>query len=256
MTVEEMIRKKEETGYSLKKISESSGVPVVTLQKIFAGKTEHPRRNTLNAIEKVFLLKKEEYSMDSSFDFSGCGDGLRRKNSLWEVVDGMGYELDIPETMHQEIVSYIHMCLYQYVRTKEYVCKIYTFPISVYPEDDTDTILRPDLFLVSEENKIRKNGVYTAPDFVLEVLSRETRKKDMSVKLQKYVSSGVKEYWMLDPDQEKLVVYNFMEEDFFPCVYTLQEKIPVALWNGELKIDLEPVKSILEKRKTTLENNV
>ena len=43
------------------KISEYSGVPVVTLQKIFAGKTEHPRRNTLNAIEKVFLLNGENY---------------------------------------------------------------------------------------------------------------------------------------------------------------------------------------------------
>ena len=55
MTIEEMIRRKQELGYSYERISDLSGVPLGTVQKIFSGQTKSPRYGTLRALEKMFL---------------------------------------------------------------------------------------------------------------------------------------------------------------------------------------------------------
>ena len=74
LTVEEMITKKREYGFSYEYIAEKSGVPVSTVQKIFSKKTPTPRRVTLAALSKAFYTG----SSDSSFDersfssYSGC----------------------------------------------------------------------------------------------------------------------------------------------------------------------------------------
>ena len=54
MTIEEMKQKKAERGYSYSMMSELSGVPLGTIQKIFSGETAHPRYDTLMALEKLF----------------------------------------------------------------------------------------------------------------------------------------------------------------------------------------------------------
>lgn len=268
MTIEELIQRKQENGYSLKKISECSGVPVVTLQKIFAGKTEHPRRNTLNAIEKVFLLsddaekekkkpynrnKKNENRENTSFAYGFEGEKtyssetnpvlLTARSGEW--IDGIFYEMPASDIVHQDITAYIHMCFYLYCGEKKRY-KVFGPGLRVKTDSDDCTIMIPDLCLVSDYTKLHRDGIYGAPDFILEVLSRETRKKDMSVKLQKYMNSGVREYWMIDPDQEKLVAYNFMEEDFLPYIYSLEGKVAVAMTGGELEIDLRPVKEKIQ----------
>lgn len=235
MRVEEMIQRKAEYGYSLKTISEKSGVPVVTLQKIFAGKTENPRKNTLYAIEQVFSAEKdtagEEYA-----------PGKQRK---MEVMDGVLYEPSSSGTLHQDIVFYIHKSFYEYIREKQKSCRVFEAPIDVFLEGDKNSRVEPDLIVVCDPEKIHGSGIFGTPDFVLEVLSKESRKKDMTIKLQKYMDTGVREYWMIDPDKEKLIIYNFMEEEFFPSVYLLRGKAPVAVFSDGFEISLEEVAEII-----------
>ena len=63
----------------------------------------------------------------------------------------------------------------------------------------------------------------------------------MTIKLDKYLEAGVREYWIIDPYKQTLITYNFMDEDFVPCVYPLTGSAPVAITDGELEIDLEPI---------------
>lgn len=65
----------------------------------------------------------------------------------------------------------------------------------------------PDVMVVCDRDKIKKNGIYGAPDLVVEVLSPSTAKYDKGYKKNVYEASGVPEYWIVDPSQKSIEVY-------------------------------------------------
>ena len=101
-------------------------------------------------------------------------------------------------------------------------------------------MLQPDVLVVCDRSKIIRRCIYGAPDFIVEILSPATRKKDLTVKLGKYVRAGVSEYWIIDPDKKKVVVYDFAHEEF-PTVYGFDSKIPVGIFDGECVIDFTEI---------------
>ena len=81
---------------------------------------------------------------------------------------------------------------------------------------------------------------FGAPDFVLEVISSSSRKKDMKLKRDKYENAGVREYWVLDPYKQKLVVYDF-EGDTLQRIYGLDQPVPVNIYGGRLVIQMDRI---------------
>ena len=67
MTIQEMLERKKELGYSYEQVSELSGVPLGTVQKVLGGITQSPRYDTLRALEEVFQkgIRYEYKSQDS-----------------------------------------------------------------------------------------------------------------------------------------------------------------------------------------------
>ena len=92
----------------------------------------------------------------------------------------------------------------------------------------------------NKKDKIVKKNIFGCPDFIVEVLSSSTKKKDMSLKLAKYENAGVKEYWMVDPDKLKIIVYDFAH-DYDVSIYGFEDKVPVGLYDGKLQIDFKPI---------------
>lgn len=111
-------------------------------------------------------------------------------------------------------------------------------PVDVQLDQDEKTMVQPDVLIVCNRDIVIRRCVYGAPDFIVEVLSPSTKKKDMFIKLHKYASAGVREYWMIDPDKQKVVVYNFEQEEL-PAVYGFDDQIPVAVLNRECVIDFK-----------------
>lgn len=180
------------------------------------------------------LQKKQgEYTLE---DYYALPDDIRV-----ELIDGVIYDMSSPRTVHQDIAFIIHMALYDYVRKKKKPCKVFEAAVDVQLCCDNKTMVQPDVLVVCDKDKIKGFGIYGAPDFVLEILSKSTRKKDMGIKLEKYMEAGVREYWIIDPYKEILITYDFSDEDFVPCVYPLIGSVPVAITGGDLQIDLEPV---------------
>jgi Uma2 family endonuclease len=162
-------------------------------------------------------------------------------NRRVELIDGLFYDMASPKTVHQDIVSYIHVSLYEYIRDKKKPCKVFESPVDVQLDCDDKTMLEPDVIVVCDRDKIKEFGIYGAPDFILEVISKSSRQKDMTIKLRKYQAAGVREYWIIDPYKEVLITYDLTDEDYIPNVHPLEGSVPVLISNGELEIDLEPV---------------
>ena len=125
-------------------------------------------------------------------------------------------------------------------------CRPFIAPVDVQLDCDERTMVQPDVGIVCDPDKIKRFGIYGAPDFLVEVISPSTKKKDYIKKLAKYMEAGVREYWILDPYQKRLLVY-FFEGDVFPVIYGLDQPVPVGIYNGDLVIDFSNIAKWIEE---------
>ena len=133
-----------------------------------------------------------------------------------------------------------------FIRNKGGDCIPLLSPIDVRLDCDDRTMIQPDLIILCDSDKIKRRGIMGAPDFILEILSRSTRRKDCIKKLQKYSDAGVKEYWILDPEKKFLLAYDFIHDNL-PCIYPLTGAAGLALFDGELQIDLDEIAGMIQE---------
>ena len=244
MTLEEMIKYKQQKGYSYRKMAELSGVPQGTIQKIFSGETKVPRYDTIQALEKI--LREDDTLNEAEGNYTTGNQGHYtvedyRKlpdEQRVELIDGYFYDLAAPTTIHQSVAFEVCRQIANFILEHKGNCKPFMSPVDVQLDCDEKTMLQPDVVIICKEDKIQKWGIYGAPDFVLEVLSPSTRRKDCVNKLGKYENAGVREYWMIDPERKKVITYFFEGEDY-PTVYGFDQKVPVRIYDGGLEITFE-----------------
>ncbi|MEE0884568.1 MAG: Uma2 family endonuclease [Faecalimonas sp.] len=167
-----------------------------------------------------------------------------------ELIDGVIYDMAAPTYTHQDLVLEIVYWLKDYVKKNKGKCKVYASPIDVQLDCDDKTMVQPDVIVVCDRDKIINRCLYGAPDFVVEVLSPSSAKRDTAIKLRKYKEARVREYWMIDPDKKKVIVYDWTKSEI-PKVYGFDSKVPVGIFNGECEIDFveiyEEIKFLYEK---------
>ena len=253
MTIEEMKQRKLQKGYSYAQISELSGVPLGTVQKIFSGETERPRYATLQALEQV--LKSEDTNMvlnDSTADSYGSSQEKKPGDYTGadyfampdeirvELIDGAIYDMAAPDFEHQKIVGEIYRQIANYILENNVQCEAGISPIDVRLDCDDRTMVQPDLLILFDHEKIQNGKVFGAPDFVLEVISPSTKRKDYFKKLEKYENAGVREYWILDPYKKQLLVF-FFEGDIYAQRYDLTQPVALHIYEGALKISFDHI---------------
>ncbi|WP_026496502.1 Uma2 family endonuclease [Butyrivibrio sp. WCD3002] len=231
MTIDQMIRRKEELGLTYEQIAQRSGVPVGTVQKVLGKITKSPRYDTISALEKV-LGATGEFTIE---DYYALPDDQRV-----ELIDGVFYDMSAPYTSHQIIALDIFTQIKNHIRSKKGKCIPLAAPCDVQLDKDNKTMLQPDVMIICDRDKVVKQKVYGAPDFIVEVLSKSTKKKDMTLKMTKYENAGVKEYWIVDPDKQKIIVYDFLH-DYDVSIYGFEDEVPIAIYDGKCKVDFKQI---------------
>lgn len=247
MTLEELKKKKKEYGFTNEQIAEMSGVPLGTVQKIFAGITESPRYETLRALEKVFdvttvngIREAVTYDRKQQGEFRIDDYYALPEEQRAELIDGVLYDMRAPTSVHQLLSGQLYLRLMEYVQKSQGECVPMYAPIDVQLDQDDKTMVQPDVIVVCDRSKIINRCVFGAPDLVIEILSQSTRKKDMVTKLHKYADAGVKEYWMIDSDKQKVIVYDFAHEEYMK-LYGFDSKVPVGIFEGACEIDFHAI---------------
>ncbi len=132
----------------------------------------------------------------------------------YEYIDGEVYLLSSPVYNHQVSVAEIYGIFYNWFKGKK--CRPLTSPfdVTLMKSKDNINVVQPDIIVICDIDKIDASGKYQGvPTLAVEVLSRSTKRKDMIKKLDLYMQTGVKEYWMVDPEKKEITVYNFEKYD-------------------------------------------
>jgi Uma2 family endonuclease len=175
-------------------------------------------------------------------DYVTWDDGER-----WELIDGVPYNMSpAPRRLHQLALADLIRQFTVYLQGKP--CQVYPAPFDVrLPEADEDdnlveTVVQPDLSVVCDRDKLDDAGCRGAPDLIVEILSPGTVGKDLKVKFSRYERAGVREYWIVDPVEKTVQVYQLGQNGFYgrPAVYVHTDRPQVGIF-PELEIDLDEV---------------
>ena len=178
------------------------------------------------------VKKQGEYTLE---DYYAIPDERRV-----ELIDGVIYDMAAPTSVHQILSGKIFNKLDVYVSNMKGTCIPIISPIDVQLDCDDKTMVQPDVVVICDRSKIIVRCIYGAPDFIVEILSSSTAKKDATIKLRKYKGAGVREYWMVDPDKKKVVVYDWSKSEN-PTIYGFDSKVPVGIFNEECEIDFAEI---------------
>lgn len=170
---------------------------------------------------RVPQIRKELKTVD---DIESLPDGVRA-----ELIDGVVYDMATPGRTHQELVHYFDMTIGNYIVDHNGNCKVYPAPFAVFINKDKWTYLEPDISVICDKDKLDDRGCNGAPDWVIEIVSPSSRQMDYILKLVKYQTSGVREYWIVDPEQRSVIVYDFQDEEG-ARIYTFDDEISSGIY--------------------------
>lgn len=172
-------------------------------------------------------------------------------DEMVELIKGKIYKMSpAPGSPHQSISMEFSYQIKHFLRKKQ--CKAFHAPFDVIlplpaemqtPEKAT-TVVQPDLCVICDLEKITPRGCTGAPDWVIEILSKGTMKKDLNEKFEIYQNAGVKEYWIVSPTDATTLIYVLDKNGKYQLIrqkpFLSDEKAPVNIFEG-FEIDLEEI---------------
>ena len=153
-------------------------------------------------------LYNERYSTYQEFE-----EERIKTDKRLEFIDGIIYMSPSPSIKHQAISSYLHGELYNLLKGSKY--NVFAAPTDVVlnneSEDEKKRVV-PDLFVACNPDNFTENEYVGAPEFIIEILNPSNKSHDMVTKLNLYMNFGVKEYWIVDPIENHIMVY-YVDDD-------------------------------------------
>lgn len=188
MTITEMRELKEQKGYTLEEIAEKSGIDIELSAKIFYKKEQIEQKEFYDLLtySEIRELEKVFVEADKNKAAEVLGAYQVKKQGEYTLEDYYA----LPDDQRYEVIDGVLYDMAAPAVTHQEIA----FEIAV---------------------ALRNTGrcIYGAPDMVIEVTSPSTRKKDFGKKLEKYVDAGVREYWIADVKNQKVIVYD-LGDDF------------------------------------------
>jgi len=168
-------------------------------------------------IERYLTIKEETLDYQyggKKVSYDEFMEIYEKSDLRMEFINGEILLLASPGTYHQEISGKLYLLLAEYLKGKK--CKVFYAPFDVHfkkKDFKEPDVMQPDLFIACdlEETVNEKDRYMGTPTLVVEILSPGTRSKDMVEKLNTYMLSGVREYWIVDPEKKTILLYGFKD---------------------------------------------
>ena len=157
----------------------------------------------------------------------------------WELIDGVAWNMSpAPNRRHQGLLGELYAQVVNGVKAT--ACRVYLAPFDVFlpdsadqEEDDVTSVVQPDLTGICDASRLTQRGCFGAPDWVVEIISPWTMKKDLNEKFQLYERNRIREYWLIDPASRTLQVYRLGPAGRYGEAEILEENAEIACPIGE-----------------------
>ena len=169
------------------------------------------------------LPREQVYTTD---DIYALPDGERA-----ELIDGQIYMMGTPSRIHQKLVGQLSRIIGNYIESYHGSCEIYPAPFAVFIKKDDKNYVEPDISVICDKNKLSDRGCEGAPDFIIEIVSPSSRRMDYYKKCALYAESGVREYWIVDPEKQRTMIYRY-EDDAAPMIVPFEQDLAVGIYNN------------------------
>jgi prevent-host-death family protein len=161
----------------------------------------------------------------------------------YEYIDGEIYLLASPKIIHQKILGELYFIFYNWFQEKKCRPLFAPFDITLKRNAENINVVQPDLMVICDldENLNEKDYYMGIPALVVEVISENTRGKDCIKKLDLYMSTGVKEYWIINPLNREVSVYRFEENNISKNTTYKNLENAVSYYFAGLEVSLEKI---------------
>jgi Uma2 family endonuclease len=193
-------------------------------------------------------MKVDEPDMAGTYTYADYLSWWRWEERV-ELIKGKIYKMSpAPRSSHQRVAGELHRQTANFLKRKK--CQVFIAPFDVRlphtskkGNTDINTVVQPDICVIGDPEKIDEKGCLGAPDWIIEILSKHTSAKDLNKKFDVYEQSKVKEYWVVHPIEETVLVYILNTqgkyEGFLKPFIRTDKLSPTML--PDLVIDLEEV---------------
>ena len=158
-------------------------------------------------------------------DIYALPDGKRA-----ELIDGRIYYMAPPSRKHQRLTVELSTLINNYIKSHHGSCEVDIAPFAVFLNEDDRNYVEPDISVICDPQKLNDKGCVGAPDWIVEIVSPGSRHMDYSTKLFKYRTAGVREYWIVDSDKNRVTVYAFESDSMEE--YSFTDDIPSGIYPG------------------------
>lgn len=138
-----------------------------------------------------------------------------------EIIKGKLYKWTAaPNRIHQKVAGQLLATIHNFLEGKK--CEVYPAPFDVRlpskskKDEDIFTVVQPDISVICEKSKLDDAGCIGAPDLIVEILSLSNNEKELRHKYEVYLESGVREYWVLQPVGQTLLIYTLEDGEYIP----------------------------------------
>jgi len=205
------------------------------IAKLIAFK-ERPEHKTKTDIESYVISEEAEayHYYPKKISYEEFLELTENSKKRYEYIDGEVYLIASPKTLHQKILGEVYMQFYNWFKGKQCVPMLSPYDITLYREGKPENInvVQPDLVVICDlEEKLNEKDYYMGtPALVIEILSESTRRKDFVKKLDLYMSTGIKEYWIINPFNNEVSIYCFKDNDIISnATYKKDETAGIVL---------------------------
>ncbi len=167
-------------------------------------------------------------------------------DEMVELIKGKVFKMNAaPKRVHQKVSGIVFNRIFNFLEGKS--CEVYEAPFDVRlpikskKNEDVFTVVQPDICVICDKTKLDDAGCIGAPDLIVEILSKGNNKKELKNKYEVYEESGVHEYWIIQPDEQTLLIYTLAEGKYVPSkLFTSGDIVESKIISG-FKLNLDDV---------------
>ena len=163
----------------------------------------------MTALRKEDVDTKEGYTVK---DIYALPEGERA-----ELINGQIYYMAPPSRSHQRVCGKLYQTIVNYIEANKGNCEVYVAPFAVFLNNDDSNYVEPDISVICDTSKLDEKGCHGAPDWIIEVVSPGNKQMDYLIKLLRYQTAGVREYWIAASPPYK--TFTFLLSFIFSCSF-------------------------------------